>query len=64
MIYYNGVGSKIDGRHSQKEFLRICCNEFPEMVALKFKGVPLDPEKIRKNDLARWMEFTGATFIR
>ena len=58
MIYYK------ENRYTQKEFLQIMRNEFPEMIAWKFKGIPYDPEKIRKNDLARWMEFSGATFIR
>ena len=39
-------------------------NQFPEMIAWKLKGIPYEPEKIRKNDLARWMEFSGATLIR
>ena len=64
MIYYTGIGSKTDGRHTQKEFLKIMHNHFPQMVAWKLKGVPLDPEKIKKNDLARWLEFSGATKIK
>jgi hypothetical protein len=64
MIHYTGRGSKTDGRHTQKEFLKIMHNEFPEMIALKLKGVPLDPQKIKKNDLARWMVFSGATKIK
>jgi hypothetical protein len=37
---------------------------FPEMIAWKLKGVPLSPEKIKKNDLARWLKFSGATKMR
>jgi len=61
MIYYTGIGSKIDGIHTQKEFLKIMHTKFPEMIAWKLKGVPLSPEKIKKNDLARWLKFSGAT---
>ena len=64
MIYYTGIGSKTDGIHTQKEFLKIMHNQFPEMVAWKLKGVPLPPEKIKKNDLARWLKFSGATKIK
>ena len=64
MIYYTGSGSRTSGIHTQKEFLQIMRYQYTDMVAWKIKGIPLDPEKIKKNDLARWMEFSGATFIK
>jgi hypothetical protein len=58
MIYYNGA------KYTQKEFLEIMRYEYPDMVAWKFKGIPLDPQRIKKNDLAKWVEFSGATFVK
>ena len=63
MIYYNGPGSNKDFKHTQKEFLKIMHREFPDMILLRIKGLPPDPTKIKKSDLARWMQFAKAHTI-
>lgn len=62
-IYWTGIGSNINGIHTKKEFLMIVRNQFPEMVLLRIKGTIPQPERIKKKDINRWMEFTGAVFI-
>jgi hypothetical protein len=62
-IYYTGNGSKINSLHTKKEFLQIVKNNYPEMIALRIKGIPLNPNLIKKNDINKWMDFTGAIYV-
>ena len=61
-IYWTGPGAKYGYLHTRKEFLNIMRNVYFEYVLYTIKGQAPDPEKIKKNDLARWMEFSGAIF--
>ena len=63
-IYWTGPGSRIDGIHTKKEFIRIVRNEYPEHVYLRRhgdKGVP--PGKFKDSDITGWMHFVNATWV-
>lgn len=60
IVCYTGIGSKIDGKHTRKEFLQIVRNHNPEIVRCRRKGVPVDEMTIKKTDLIGWMAFAGA----
>jgi len=63
-IYWTGIGSKISGIHSKKEFLDIVHKQYPETVYRRFKGDKTIPfGKIKKTDIDSWIEFTGARWI-
>jgi hypothetical protein len=61
-IYWVGEGSRIDGLHTKKEFLRIMRDQHWNMVQYRIRKQPVDPTKIKKQDLGAWMEFVGAEF--
>jgi hypothetical protein len=61
-IYWIGPGANHTSLHTRKEFLDIMRNVYFNHVLYRRKGQPPDPEKIKKKDLVRWMEFSGATF--
>ena len=61
-IYWIGPGANCDYLHTRKEFLNIMREVYFDYVLYTIKGKPPDPEKIKKNDLERWMEFSGAIF--
>jgi len=63
-IYWIGMGSKSDGLHTKAEFLRIMENQYPDVVYWRRKGdVGIPHGKIRRNDLASWIQFSGARLI-
>ena len=62
-ILWTGLGSRIDGLHTKKEFLDIMYGQFPESVYCRRRGdreVP--PGKIKRVDIEEWMNSVGATW--
>jgi hypothetical protein len=63
-IWWNGRGSRMDMTHTKNEFLKIMRKEFPDVVYWRMKGdVGVIPGKIKKDDLAGWMTYTGAHYV-
>jgi hypothetical protein len=63
-IYWIGMGSKSDGLHTKAEFLRIMRSQHADVVYWRRKGdVGIPGGKIKRNDLAAWIQFSGATLI-
>jgi hypothetical protein len=63
-IYWTGMGSKSNGLHTKAEFLHIMRNQHAEVVYWRRRGELGIPEgKIRHNDLAGWIQFSGAQLI-
>jgi hypothetical protein len=62
-IYWDGIGSKLDGIHTKKEFLYIVHTQYSEMIYRRIKGILPPNHLIKKDDVNRWMEFVGAIYI-
>ena len=63
-IYWTGPGSRIDGIHTKKEFIRIVLNEYPDHVYWRRRGdTEVPPGKIKKTDITGWMQFVNATWV-
>lgn len=63
-IYWTGPGSKADGLHTKKEFLRIMYEQYPESVYWRRRGEKeIPPGKIKKRAITEWMAFARATYV-
>jgi hypothetical protein len=49
---------------TKKDFLALALHEMPSKIYWRMRGDPAVPfDKIKKNDLAGWMAFTGSSFV-
>jgi len=65
-IYCDQPSFRIDCLHTKKQFLRIIGNDdqFFDIIYRRQKGdIAIPVGKIRRDDLASWMELLGAYYV-
>lgn len=74
LVYWTGVGSRNDGLHSPKEFLRIVQAEYlnwnldysqPKTTNknAKLKRFTINGKALKKNDIEAWMKVANAKWV-